>query len=110
MTPRGGKFIDTAKLRRWRGVILEMVWQNHHDQGTRYDYSSLWAMMREFGHDIGLNTVLTLLQDLKDSGHLTFREKKNDWTNDVEISEIEITRAGRNVVEKITKDDAIQIL
>ena len=99
-----------SKKKRWRGVILQLVHKNHEMQEGRYRDGDLWVTMRDLSYDVGLNDVLTLLQDLKSRGYLAFKESKNDFTNRVEITNIEITSGGINLVEKLHTDVAVKIL
>ena len=99
-----------ARLRRWRGVILEFVYKGLNDQDSRLDDITLYGMMQDFGHGVGLNQVRALLQHLREAGYLRFGQNKNTYTNETEISKIEITSEGCKVVEKIRKDDSILIL
>lgn len=96
--------------RRFRGAILELIHDGHHRQQPRYDHVMLWGVMRELSFDLGLNQVVTHLQQLRQGGFVTFKQVKNDWTNDIEISEIEITLQGVKIVEKTVIDDSIHVL
>lgn len=89
-----------ALRKRWRGMILELVYDGHRKQESRLDALSLWGFMRDLSVDIGQAEVITLLQDLKTMNLLKFHQSKNDWTNETEISEIEITEGGIKLVEK----------
>jgi hypothetical protein len=104
------KVAERQLHRRWRGVILEFIYNGLHDQSSRLDDLTLLGMMRDFGHDVGLNKVRALLMELEDAGYLRFAAKKNDLTNETEISKIEITIGGIRVVEKYEPNDWIQIL
>lgn len=92
---------DVHQVRRLRGAVLELVYARHSEQQSRMDHVALWSMLRELQHDAGENDVLTVLQDLKDRGYLTFSEKKNRLTNRTEISLIQITPKGRDLVEEV---------
>jgi hypothetical protein len=104
------KAVLTARYKRWRGVMVELVYQNFHNQGSRYDDIGLWGVMRDMGHDLGVNQARALLIELKESGYLRFKAVKNDYTNETEISEIEITPDGCKVAERLKPDDSILIL
>ena len=101
----------TASLKRWRGVILELVYDGHRKQQSRLDYLSLWGLMRDLGHDVGLNDVITLCQQLRDRGHMTYREERNRFTNQVELYELQISPKGCDLIEKnVPADPAILLL
>jgi hypothetical protein len=104
------KQMNSKALPRWRGVVLELVYGAFQKREPRYDYIMLWGMMRELGHDLGLNDVIFVLRQLRDRGYLRMKENRNKWTNDTEITEIEIVPQGCDVVEKLKSDDAVTIL
>ncbi len=89
-----------AQRKRWRGVVLEIVYDGHQKQESRLDDLVLWGMMRDLGHDVGQAEVLTLLQFLGSAKYLTFKQKRDDVTNVVRITEIEMTPRGCALVEK----------
>src|SRR5260221_13749105 len=97
----------TAFRKRWRGVILELVYDGHTKQESRLDDLTLWGLMRDLSHDVGQNDVRTLLQQLCEMKCLRFKLEKNDASNEVRISEIEITRGGILLVEKEEKDPLV---
>jgi len=102
--------LATALKKRWRGVILELVYNGHENQESRLDDLTLWGLMRDLSHDVGQNDVLTLLQQLGDMKYLSFKLERNPATNAVRISEIEITRGGILLVEKEEKDPLVRVL
>lgn len=104
------KRTNTTALPRWRGVVLELVYDAFQKREPRYDYIMLWGMLRSLGQDLGLNEVIFVLRQLRDRGYLRFSENKNKWTNDTEITEIEIVPQGCDVVEKLKTDSAVTIL
>jgi hypothetical protein len=90
---------DIEQVKRLRGAVLELVYSRHRGQQSRMDHVALWNMLIELQHDAGENDVITVLQDLKERGYTTFAEKKNRFTNRTEISLIQITPKGRDLVE-----------
>jgi hypothetical protein len=100
----------TALKKRWRGVILELVYNGHDKQESRLDDLTLWGLMRDLSHDVGQNDVRTLLQQLCEMKYLRFKLNRNDATNEVRISQIEITRGGMLLVEKEAKDPLVRVL
>lgn len=99
-----------AFKKRWRGVILELVYDGHTKQESRLDDLTLWGLMRDLSHDVGQNDVITLLQQLCEMKYLRFKLIRNDATNDVRITEIEITRNGIALVEKEETDKLVRVL
>jgi hypothetical protein len=99
-----------AFRKRWRGVILELVYDGHIKQESRLDDLTLWGLMRDLSHDVGQNDVRTLLQQLCEMKYLRFKLERNDVTNEARMSEIEVTRAGIALVEKEEKDSLVRVL
>jgi len=99
--------LTAVHMKRYRAVILNLLEANHRAQKSRMDHIMLGLAMRGLGCGVGEYDVLTLLQDLCDRGYVRYDEKKNRLTNDTEISRIEITAAGRDVLEETRKDEAV---
>jgi hypothetical protein len=97
---------DIGQVKRLRGAILELVYSRHREQQSRMDHVALWNMLIELQHDAGENDVVTVLQDLEERKYLTFAQKKNRFTNRVEISLIQITPKGRDLVEAAVSQGA----
>ena len=100
----------TALMKRWRGVVLELVYDGWRQQESRLDDLTLWGLMRDLSHDVSRNDVITVLQQLETRQYLRFRQKNNEYSGQTHISEIELTSGGSDVVEKITSDSAILLL
>jgi hypothetical protein len=98
---------DAAQNKRTRGVIIELLNGRHAAQQSRADHVALWHMLTDLGCDVGEADVLTHLQDLSDRGYVTFRQTKNRWTNRTEISLIQITPKGRDLLEGTIADPAV---
>lgn len=96
-------------MKRYRAVILNLLEANHRGQKSRMDHIMLAMSMQSLGCGVGEYDVLTLLQDLCDRGYVRYDEKRNRLTNDTEISKIEITASGRDVLEETRKDGAIGV-
>jgi hypothetical protein len=99
-----------SQRKRWRGVVLEIVYDGHQKQESRLDDLVLWGMMRDLGHDVGQSEVLTLLQYLQAAKYLTFKQDRDKITNVVRISQIEITPEGCALVEKERTDPMVHVL
>lgn len=96
----------TALMKRWRGVVLELVYQGHCTQQSRLDDLALWGLMRDLSHDVSRNDVITVLQQLETRGYLKFKQNKDATTGHTDVREIQITAQGTDLVEKISSPDA----
>jgi hypothetical protein len=101
---------ENAFRKRWRGVMLELIYDGHIKQESRLDDLTVWGLMRDLSHDIGQNEVRTLLQQLGEMKCVRFKLSRNDATNEVKISELEITRGGILLVEKEDVDPLVRVL
>jgi hypothetical protein len=101
--------IAANRLKRHRGVALQFIYTNHHQQLSHMDDLQLWGLFIDLGYTVGQNEVLTLVQELRDRGYLTIVEKVNRITGRVEISRIQITPSGRDLVERTQEDRAVLI-
>jgi hypothetical protein len=99
--------ISADAMKRLRGQILELVSENHQAQRTRLELITLWGVLVRLGFDVGRDDVITLLQDLREREYLRFDSTKDKWSNRVEISKIEITPAGRDLLEGTIVDKAV---
>jgi hypothetical protein len=97
-------------LTRWRGIVLELVYDAFRKKEPRYDYVMLWGMMRKLGQDLGLNDVIFVLRQLQDRGYVDFTEEKNKFTNETRITDVVIEPKGCDLVEQLSKDPAVTIL
>lgn len=97
---------DIEQVKRLRGAILELVYTRHRGQQSRMDHVALWHMLVELQHDAGEDDVITVLQDLQERGYLFFAQKKNRYSNRTEISLIQITPKGRDLVEEAVSKGA----
>lgn len=100
--------VETRK--RLRGEILELVDEGHQEQRSRFTDVILWGVLQRLKYDVSQNDVITLLQDMRDRGYLTFEQDKDRRTNQVRISLIQITPAGRDLLEGTKADAAVHIL
>lgn len=97
---------DAAQNKRTRAVIVELLHRRHTEQKARVDHVNLWHMLNDLGCDVGENEVLTMLQDLFDRGYVTFHEEKNRYTRRAEISQVQLTSKGRDLLEGTITDPA----
>lgn len=103
---RGIEMSDAALNKRTRAVIVELLQNRHSEQKSRPDHVLMWHMLNDLGCDVGENDVLTLLQDLQDRGYVNYREDKDRRTRRVDISQIQLTPKGRDLIEGTISDKA----
>lgn len=99
--------VDAARMKRLRGVVLELVYTGHREQRSRLDDVALWGLLQDLQYDVGQDDVLTLLQDLKERKLLTFDELKNRFSGRTQIRLIQITPDGRDLVEGTSANAAV---
>ena len=51
---------DVAAYKRYRAVIIEVLYSRHSAQQHRADHVMMWTIMQNLGCDLGENEVLTL--------------------------------------------------
>ena len=83
--------------------MLELVFERHHNQQTRFSDVTLWSMLLRVGFSLGQDEVVTVLQDLCDRGYVRFEEEKNRRTGRTTIALIQVTPKGRDLVERGSK-------
>jgi len=102
--------IHTAQQkRRMRGVILKLIYENHEAQAARVDDVTITGVLERLQFDVSVNMIREILQDLKDRGFLRYAETRNRFSGAKSIGKIEITAAGRDIVEKTTVDPAVDV-
>ena len=99
---------DVAQTKRTRGAIIELLYTRHERQQSRVDHVALWHIMQDLRFDLGENEVITVLQDLADRNYVRFDQRKNRYTNRVEITLIQLTSKGRDLKEETITDPAVQ--
>ena len=99
-----------VRAKRLRGVILKLIRINQKNRGARLDDILLWSNLRDLQHDVGLNEVRTALNDLHDSGYLTYKELRDDETNKVSYHKLKIEPGGVKVVEGISTDPSVEVV
>ena len=100
---------QSEQKRRLRGVVLELLQQNHERQRPRHSDYTLMAAMDRLSYEIYLDLVRELLQDLADRGYVKLDELRNEKTGEVSMRRIQITPLGKNLVEGIAKDQAVLV-
>jgi hypothetical protein len=102
--------IETTQLARHRGVILQFIRNNHYAQRSHMDDLTLWTLMTRMGFTVAQNYVFTLLQELQDAGYVKYEEKVDNRHGTKWMERVELTTAGRRLVEGYTKDPLVLVL
>jgi hypothetical protein len=92
-----------------RGVILQLVSENHLGQNHRLTLTVLHAALSRLGYSLGRNELVTLMQNLNDRGYLGYKELRDKDTWRLDMIEIQITPAGVDVVEGTRVDPAVEV-
>jgi hypothetical protein len=95
--------------RRLRGMILQLVYENHEKQKHRLDDVTLTGVLERLQFDVYTNLVRELVQDLGERKFLTFDETRDRDSGRVAIRKIQISPSGRDIVEKTIKDLAVDV-
>jgi len=99
------KIIDSEVVRNLRGVLLQMVYDNHREQKPAPSVVVLCGALERLGWaDLSLNQLVTVLQDLKQRGYLSFTENRDRRSGRLDLVGIAITPAGRDLVEGTRED------
>jgi hypothetical protein len=101
---------NNVALRRWRGLALELIYESFRNHGRAIDHVMLWGMMQQLGQDLGGFDVIFVLRQMKDRRYIEYVESRNRLTNEVSLSQLKITPAGCDLVEKSAEDPAILLL
>lgn len=95
--------------RRLRAVILKLIYENREAQNHRLDDVTLTAVLEKLGHDVYVNLVREMLQDLQERGFVTFEKTRDRITGKTSIQKIQIAPAGADIVEETKTDPAVDV-
>lgn len=95
--------------RNMRGAILLTVYQRRSRQEKRHDLKSLVSVLNNLDFIVGTDVVCELVQDLCIAGYLTCVQGIDPKTSDTTIEKVTLTPEGRNIVEQIKTDPAIDV-
>jgi len=102
------KTIESEVTRNLRGVLLQMIYDNHKDQKMAPSVVVLCGALERLGWaDLSLNQVAAVLQDLKERGYLSFTENRDRRTGRLDLVHIAITPTGRDLVEGTRTDPGV---
>ena len=95
--------------RRLRGVVLKLIYENHEAQKHRLDDTTLTGVLRRLQYDVYGNLIREILQDLRDRGLVSFEGQRDKMTGSRTIRMIQITPAGRDIIEKTSTNPAVEV-
>src|SRR3989304_1641916 len=92
-----------------RGTGLKLTYQKHELQEHRSRDETLLIALDQLSFNVHLDLVRELIQDLGDRDYLKFNSTRNRKTGEMVISEIQLTPDGRDLVERIRTDQAVEV-
>jgi hypothetical protein len=95
--------LQAENIRNLRGTILQIVYDNHFARNSRLRVTPLHGALERLFFDVSEDELVTVLEDLKERGCLTFTRDEQKWkkSREVVIGEIQITPKGRDLVENV---------
>lgn len=103
------KPLSAAKRKELRGEILKLIYLNQEKQSSRLTDVTLWGVLSDLHYDVGRNLVRSLLQDLADRQCVRYQQEKDADTGKIAIRQIEILPRGRDIVDGIVAEPAIEV-
>lgn len=94
---------------RHRGQILQWLSQAHYDQASPLDDLAIWGLMMDLGYRVGQKYSLTLIQELRGAGYVTYTEEFRKLGGETRLERIMITHAGRRLIEGYERDEMVLI-
>jgi hypothetical protein len=101
--------VDAITKRRVRGVILRLVLQKHEHQEHRYDDYALLAALDRLSFELHLDVVREILQDMRDRDLVALKENRDRKSGETSITGIQLRPRGRNLLEGLEKDVAVEV-
>ncbi len=96
------------RKKKFRGEVLTMLAGVHNNQQSRMDDLRLYAALQRVGvTDIELKDVVTICQDMKGRGWLTYGDLRNPVTLRVELHRIMICPEGQDLVDQTSTHPAV---
>lgn len=101
--------LQAHNIRQLRATILQIIYENHARQQSRLRLVPLHGALERLFFDVSEDELVTVLQDLKDRGYLSYAQDAAAWkkSRKTVIGEIQILPAGRDLVEKTKQDPAV---
>lgn len=101
--------LSVEQTKRLRGKVLELLYRHERRQEQPLDHISLWGALRAYLARLNRNQVREVLVDLAERGYVRYHGLEDEETGYVAFQEIKITPAGRDLVEKTSKDAAVRV-
>lgn len=103
--------LTTQAARQLRGLLLRLVYVNHNTQASRTNSTLLWAVVQREGYDFTRDDVLTMLQDLRERGYIRYEQhyEGEGRTRRLRLFNIEMAPAGRDIIDGLKADAAVQV-
>ena len=102
--------LDRARMRRVRGVILKLIRLNQKDRKPRLDDITIWGVLSDLKHKVGINEVRTALNDLHDRKCISYTELRDDYKGEISLRKIRIEPRGVDLIERIEEDPAVEVV
>ena len=99
------------RKRRFRGEVLMMLSTQHGAQKSRLGDVQLYAALQTIGlQDVELRDVVTICQEMRGRGWVTYEQLKNPTTLREELHRIEICPEGQDLVDQTTRHNAVSFI
>lgn len=101
--------LEADFVRVLRAAILKAVYVNHRQRAPRLSLVVLHGHLDKF-FDLSEDDLVTLLEDLKDRGYVTYQRDEKLWKKSraVRISQLQLTPGGSDLVEGTVSNPAVQ--
>lgn len=101
--------LQADNIRNLRAAILQIIYDNHFERRSRLRLTPLHGALDRLRFEVSEDELVTVLEDLKERGYLTFSKDEQKWrkSRELVIGEIQIMPAGRDLVEKTRNDPAV---
>lgn len=99
------------RKRRFRGEILMLLSNRHGAQKSRLNDVQLYRALQTVGvEDAELKDVVTICQEMRGRGWVTYEQLRSPITDREELHRIEICPEGQDIVDQTTKHAAVSFL
>lgn len=99
------------RKRRFRGEVLKMLSSRHCNQQSRLNDLLLLSALQSVGvQDIELRDVVTICQDMKGRGWLTYEQITDPVTRREQLHRIEICPEGQDLLDQTTHSSAVSFI
>lgn len=98
---------ELIQSKRRRGTMLKFIRQGHEAQMARMDDWEMYVMMQDLGANMSRNQVLTMLQDLRVLGLVTFTDRFDEERERKVAECIELSALGVGLVTRRKNTDEV---